>query len=429
MTVLAAFQVLLSRYSGQADITVGTATAGRPQMALEPLIGFFVNTLVLRTRVDTGESFRELLRRVRQVTLGAYAHQDAPFEAVVEALQPERSLSHTPLFQVMFIWQNTPAIKLSIPGLELSAAASESGTGKFDLTVSLKELETELIVTVDYNTDLFEGQRIARLLSHYEQLLQGIAQDPDRLLSSLPLLSAAEREQQLAAWNDTGRGYPVVCIQELFEAQVARTPEAVALVFESQEFTFAELNRRANRLAVHLQDLGVGPETLVGICVQRSPEMLVGLLGILKAGGAYVPLDPAFPPARLAFMMEDASVPVLLTQSALLPELPSRSAQLVCLDNFLSDRQEEQFDNPAVGLSAANLAYVIYTSGSTGKPKGVAVSHGALTNLLCSVQQQPGLAAHDVLLSVTTLLCPIGGIAVNCVLTIRILLTIVKKII
>jgi len=381
MTLLAAFQTLLYRYTGQSDICVGTPIANRNRSEIEDLIGFFVNMLVLHTDLSGNPSFQELLGRVREVALGAYAHQDLPFEQLVEALQPERSLSHQPLFQVMFVVHDASMTTLELPGLTLSSLEMDSETAKSDLTLSIADGEQGLMGSLEYNTDLFETATITRMLGHFQTLLEGIVANPDQRLSDLPLLTPAERHTLLVEWNDTQVDYPKdVCIHQLFEAQVDRTPDAIAVVFEDKQLTYRELNRRANQVAHHLRSLGVGPDTLVGICVERSLEMVVGLLGILKAGGAYVPLDPAYPQERLAFMLEDSQVPVLLTQQRLVEKLPEHQACILCLDTDWELIAQESKENPLSGVRAENLVYTIYTSGSTGTPKGVLIAHQALVN-------------------------------------------------
>ena len=385
MTLLAAFQTLLYRYTSQDDIVVGTTISGRNRAEIEGLIGFFVNTLVIRTDLSGTPSFREILNRIREVALGAYTNQDLPFEQLVEKLQPKRNLSHTPLFQVMFQLHNTPTTTLELPGLTLSPLEFDKETAKFDLTLSMVEIKQGLIGTLEYNTDLFNAATITQMLGHFQSLLEGIVVNPDQQISKLPILSEAERQQLLVEWNNTQADYPIKqCIHNLFEAQVERaslTPDAIAVVFEDQQLTYRELNQRANQLAHHLRSLGVGPEVLVGICMERSLEMMVGLLGILKAGGAYVPLDSAYPQERLALILEDAKPLVLLTQKHLVAELPKHRAKVVCIDadweiHTFSSAQE----NPISSVTAENLAYVIYTSGSTGTPKGVLITHQALVN-------------------------------------------------
>jgi len=395
MTLLAAFQTLLYRYTGQEDVSVGTAIANRNRTEIEGLIGFFVNTLVMRTNLSGEPGFREVLKRVREVALGAYAHQDLPFEMLVEALQPERDLSHTPIFQAAFALQNTPMETLELPGLTLSPLDVDSGTAKFDLTLVMAEGPDGLSGAVEYNTDLFDTTTIRRMVGHFQTLLTGIVDDPEQSISHLPLLTEREQQQLLVDWNATALATPTDrCAHELFEDHVARRPEAVAVTFEGQTLTCQELNRRANQLAHYLQKLGVGPEVLVGISTDRSLEMVVGVLGILKAGGAYLPLDPTYPQERLAFMQEDARVSVLLTQSHLLERLGvNRKTQnvkrdtqyairnTICLDTDWEVIAQEPDTNPVSNVTPDNLAYVIYTSGSTGKPKGTMLSHQGLSNL------------------------------------------------
>ncbi len=382
MTLLAAFQTLLYRLSGQDDIAVGTPVANRNRREIEGLIGFFVNTLVLRTDLGGNPSFEELLGRVREVALGAYAHQDLPFEQLVEALQPARSLSYTPLFQVMFALDDALVPAVELPDVTVSPLAVETGTAKFDLTLSMENTASGLIGEWEYNTDLFDGATIARMAGHFQTLLEAIAANPKQKISELPLLTPAQRQQLIVEWNNTWAEYPQdKCIHQLFEEQVERAPDAVAVVFEEEQLTYRELNARANQLAHYLREFSVGPEVLVGLCVERSFEMIVGILGVLKAGGAYVPLDPAYPQERLAFMLEDSSVPVLLTQTQLVELLPPNSAQVVCLDGDIEKIAFHSSDNPSSSVTPDNLAYVIYTSGSTGKPKGVLLAHRGLCNL------------------------------------------------
>ncbi|MEH2290128.1 amino acid adenylation domain-containing protein [Nostoc sp.] len=396
MTLLAAFQTLLWRYTGIEDIVVGSPIANRNRTEIEGLIGFFVNTLVLRTNLAGNPSFEELLKRVREVALGAYAHQDLPFELLVEQLQPERSLSHTPLFQVMFVLQNAPMSVLELPGLTLSSVESESDTAKFDLTLQIEQTQSGLVGSLEYNSDLFEENTICRMAAHLQTLLQAIVANPQQRLSQLPLLTQAQRHQLLYEWNHTEVEYPQnQCIHQLFEAQVERTPDAVAVVFEDQQLTYRQLNTRANQLAHYLQHLGVKPEVLVGICVERSLDMVVGLLAILKAGGAYVPLDPAYPHERLAFILEDAAVSVLLTQQ-LIENLPQHQTRVVCLDTDWEIVAQQSSQNPISEYTTNNLAYIIYTSGSTGQPKGVLVNHSNVVRLLAATESWYNFNQHDV---------------------------------
>jgi amino acid adenylation domain-containing protein len=382
MILQAALATLLSRYSGQSDFTIGSPIGNRNRREIEPLIGFFVNTLVLRTKFEDNPSFEELLARVRETTLQAYEHQDVPFEKVVEALKPERSLSHSPLFQVMFSLENTPMGELELSDMTLNFLEVESVTAKFDLTLSMKETSSGLMGTWEYNTDLFDDSTIERMAGHFPNLLEAIVENPQQRVEELPLLTDREQHQLLVEWNNTQTEYPQdKCIHELFEEQVEKTPNAVAVVFEEQQLTYRELNHRANQLARYLQEKGVKPEVLVGICVERSIEMVVGLLGILKAGGAYVPLDPSYPTERLEFMLQDAQVPVLLTQQCLVDFLPEHQAQMVCLDSHWETIAIQSQENVASEVAVDNLAYVIYTSGSTGQPKGVCVAHKGLCNM------------------------------------------------
>jgi amino acid adenylation domain-containing protein len=383
MTLLAAFNVLLWRYSGQTDILTGTPIANRNRAETESLIGFFVNTLVLRTQLDERLSFRELLARVKEVCLEAYAHQEVPFEKLVEELQPERSLSRTPLFQVMFALQNAPLPVLKLEHLKLSLTDIPGETAKFDLTLSLEETRDGLSGALEYNSDLFDAATVKRMVGHYRHLLESIVENGEAPLSALTLLSTAERRQLLVEWNDTAHGdAPSICAHQGFERQVALTPETAAVVFEEEQVTYSELNRRANQLAHHLRGLGVGPETPVCICIERSVNLLVGILAIAKAGGAYVPLDPSYPAQRLSFMLQDSRAPVLLTHERLRGLFDGCEATLVLLDRDAEAIARQSFENPRCDALPDNLAYVIYTSGSTGRPKSVQITHASLMNLI-----------------------------------------------
>ena len=395
MLLLAAWQVLLSRYSGQEDVLVGSPIAGRNRAELEGLIGLFLNTLVLRTNLSGNPTFRELLQRVREVTLAAFAHQDLPFEKLVEELRPERSLGHSPVFQVMFVLQNAPVDLLELRGIAAAQLSIENPTAKFDLTMSLGERNGQLHGTLEYSTDLFQTATIERLIGHFQVLLEGIVIDADRRISALPLLTESERHQLLENWNDTAAQFPHdKCVQDLFEAQAERTPNAVAIVFEDQQRTYRELNEQANQLAHHLRAKGVGPDVLVGLCVPRSIDLLVAILGIFKAGGAYVPLDATYPRRRLEFMLQDTAVRILITDRAQIEQLPRDSLEFISLDSAREMLATQSRVDPRRVAHPKNLAYVIYTSGSTGNPKGVEVAHHSVVNVLTSLADllklQPG---------------------------------------
>jgi aspartate racemase len=418
MTMLTAFVALLYRYTGQDDICVGSGIANRRSRQTEGLIGMIVNNLVLRTDLSGDPTFRELLGRVRKVAMEAYAHQDLPFDKVVEALRPKRDLSHNPLFQVMFNFQDTPLQDLEFPGLTVSLLRPISnGSAKFDLNVVVyppseqrawsrsKAAPESTIVMWEYSTDLFDDTTIVRMMEHYEILLKGIVADPEQSISRVALLTDAERNQILLEWNDTRRDYlRDSCVHEIFEAQTERSPEATAVVFGDERLTYRELNTRANRLAHYLRKLGASSDRIVGVCMERSFEMLVAVLGILKAGGAYLPLDPGYPRERLEFMLKDSGTTLLLTQSNLLEQMPWDSIQnpktllstvggsqienlgLLCLDTEWKTIAQESAENPQNEATAENLAYVMYTSGSTGMPKGVAISHRGISRLVLGVE-------------------------------------------
>ena len=402
MTLLAAFKVLLYKYTGQADILVGTAVAGRTRVEIEPLIGFFVNTLVLRTCLNEENSFEDLFGQVREVVLQTHAHQELPFEKLIEELQPERRLSHAPIFQVMFTLDNSVGVRMELPGLELHAHDSESEAAKFDLTLALTQTENGLVGSVQYNIDLFESVTIQRMIEHYRQLLYAVINDHRQTLASVSLLSEAERYQLLVGWNDTtteqGEWHSVI---DHFEHQAHLTSHAIALVFEDTWLSYGELNARANQLAHYLNHSGIGPEILVGICVERSLEMVIGLFGILKAGAAYVPFDPSYPKNRLEFMPADSGVSLLLTQSHLLSRLPEAPGKRLCLDSEWSKIDTEFTDNPQRSVTPENLVYMIYTSGSTGQPKGALNTHRGLSNRLNWMQRQYQLTDADRVLQKT----------------------------
>jgi amino acid adenylation domain-containing protein len=382
MTLLALWQVLLMRYSGQIDLAVGAPIANRTRPALEGLIGCFVNTLVLRGDLSGEPSFRETLRRVREVCLTAYAHQDLPFEQLVEALQPARDLSRHPLFQVLFALQNAPLGVLELPDLVFELLPLSGATTKFDLSLALFEGPAGLEGVLEYCTDLFDASTITRLLGHLRMLAEGIVADPARALIDLPLLTAAARQQLLVDWNATPADDPqALVVHQLFEAQVARTPDAVAVVCATVHLSYHGLNVRANHLAHHLRHLGVAPDVRVGLALERSLEQVIALLGILKAGGAYVPLDPAYPAERLRFMLQDAQLPLLVTQHSLTAKLPAADMARVWLDQAAWLRRPTQRENPVNHVAVDHLAYVIYTSGSSGQPKGTLLTQRGLGNI------------------------------------------------
>ncbi|EEF60272.1 non-ribosomal peptide synthetase [Pedosphaera parvula] len=389
MTLLAAYKVLLFRYTGQADMLVGAPVANRGQEELEPMIGFFVNLLIFRTSLSPNQSFRNCLQQVRDVTSAAYVHKDLPFEKLVEELRPERDPSYHPLFQVMFALHAAP-IDLDLIDLKCETIPVDNGAAKFDLYFELWEADGCVRGRIEYNTDLFDQSRIVRMAGHFKALLEGIVANPDQLISELPLLTEPERRQVLLEWNNTGRAFSQdQCVHELFEAQVARTPQTVALTCGQQSLSYAELNSRADRLAEQLLTWGVRPETLVGVCLERSPVLLTALLAILKAGGAYVPLDPDYPKDRLQFVLQDAHAPLLLTQKEFADHFALPDMQVVCLDKESSEvlqgpEPEIQSNDPnsQTRPSLNQLAYVLYTSGSTGRPKGVLIEHRSVVNLL-----------------------------------------------
>jgi amino acid adenylation domain-containing protein len=403
MTLLAVFDVLLLAYTDQEDLVVGSPVAGRNLVEIENIIGFFVNMVVLRTDVSGNPSFRELLRRTRETATNAFAHQEAPFEKLVEALRPARTSSYNPLFQVALILQNAPGEELELPGLALSRLPVGTGTSKFDLTLFASDKADGLHLGIEYSSDLFDDATIRRMLGHLHQLIQGAVANPGCQIRRLPLLTEIERHQLLVGWNDEARRdyRSEDCIHELFEAQVQRTPEVVALIDGQRRFTYRELNRRANQVAVHLRMSGVGPEVLVGVCLERSAEMVIALLGTLKAGGAYVPVDPDYPKDRVAFMLEDTQAAVVLTQRSLVLGLPPSQAQVICIDELKRDQEGEDTPNAGRNANPTNLAYVIYTSGSTGKPKGAMNEHRGVVNRLLWMQEQYQLTAADVVMQKT----------------------------
>jgi len=383
MMLMAAFNVLLHRYTRQEDIAVGAPIANRNHVETEMLTGFFVNTLVMRNDLSGNPEFRELLRRVREVALEAYMHQEMPFERLVEELQPDRALNRQALFQAMFVLHNAPSPPVTLPGMTVETLRVHNGTSKFDMLLAMREEGDHLTAAIEYNTDIFAETTIRRMLVHFENLLQSIVDHPEQRLSQLSLMNESERRQLLTEWNATEADYTQDrTIAELFEAQVARTPNALAVVLQGESLTYQELNERANQLAHLLRTRGIGPEIFTEICMQRSVEMMVAVLGTLKAGGAYLPLDPTYPKERLSYMMEDTKASVLLTQTHLLEMLPEHSAEMICLDSEWEMIAGESTENLASANTIENLVYVTYTSGSTGKPKGIGMVQRPLLNLL-----------------------------------------------
>src|SRR3569833_1584361 len=418
MTLLAAWSALVGRLAGQADVVIGSPVANRTRVEIEPLIGFFVNTLALRIDLSGQPTVGELLDRVRRSVLQGQAHQDVPFEQVVEALNPVRTLAHSPLFQLMFSWQNTPAQSLSLGSLRLQdLSEDEHHSAQFDLSLALQESGERIVGSLEYATALYERSTVERYLGYLKALLQGMVRDVAQGVERIAILEETERRLVLLGWNVILRAYPQQsCIQELFEQQVMRAPQGIAVEQGGQSLSYQELNERASRLAHWLRGQGVSPDERVGICVPRGIGMVVGILAVLKAAGAYVPLDASYPVERLAHMLDDSAPKVLLTHGSVRARLAAASPAVVLEIDDLggweghSAYSSDNLEPAALGLRPDHLAYVIYTSGSTGQPKGVMVEHRAMVNFLASMQQQPGLESHDRLLAVTTLAFDIAGL-------------------
>ncbi|PWT88386.1 MAG: hypothetical protein C5B54_10700 [Acidobacteria bacterium] len=409
MTLLAALEILLARYTRQEDIAVGSVIANRNRAEAEELIGYFVNALVLRVRLGGNPSFRELLARVRQTMLDAYAHQDMPFEKLVEDLAPERELGRHPLFQVRMALQNVPTDELKLAGLELKTVDLEAQTTPYDLSFILWETKVGLSGVVQYAEDLFEEATIKQILLHYEAVLEQVSKNPDVQISALNLLSAEQRVQLLEEWNRTASDSPWKSVQQLFEDQVEKSPDALAVLHEGQQLTYTQLNAKANQLAHALRERGVGPEVCVGIFMKRSLSMIIAVLGVLKSGGAYLPLDAKFPQERLKFMLEDGRVPVLLTESHLRDQVPSCWTQMICLDDEAEAIGLQSESNLPVTVSAENLVYIIYTSGSTGRPKGVAIQHNQLFNYVTAISRRMPSLSGSRLCMLSTLAADLGN--------------------
>jgi len=402
MTLLAGWAALLGRLSGQEDVVIGTPVANRGRAEIEALIGFFVNTLALRLNVSSPLSVVQLLERTKAQAIAAQQHQDIPFERVVEIAQSQRSLSHSPLFQVTFAWQNMQTGSLELPGLQVKVLSIPYAVAKFDMSLSLREDEKRIFGGVEYATSLFDRSTIERYLGYLRTLLEGMVRDPAQQVSRLDLLSREDRDQVLYKWNDTGAEYPASkCVHELFEEQVSICPEATAVVYEGSSLSYEALNRRANQMAHYLRRLGVKAEVRVGICAERSLEMIMALLGVLKAGGAYVPLDPSYPVERLRLMIEDSAPLVVLTQKAHRGVVAFFSGVTLELDG--PEWQSTLVENPKGTATPENLAYLIYTSGSTGIPKGVMIEHRELCNHIAWQCATFGIDADDTILQRTSI--------------------------
>ncbi|WP_316235432.1 amino acid adenylation domain-containing protein, partial [Bradyrhizobium sp. SZCCHNR1058] len=383
MTLLSAFKLLLMRWSSETDIVVGTVSSGRDHPGLEGVVGCFVNSLALRTDLSGDPSFRELIRRVRETTVEAYAHQGVSFERIVTEVNPSRNAASQPLFQVRLLMQNVPDLVPHLPGLEAKEVEFDTNTSKYDLSMYLYQRDGGIDGQLEYATDLFDGETIGRLIGHFQSIVARGVENPHVPISGISLLDEAERRRLVCEWNDSTAPYAADrCVHELFAAQAELSSDALALVCGSKQLGYGELQRRSNQLARHLRDLGVGPEVVVGLCVDRSIEMVVGLLGILKAGGAYLPLDPSYPPERLSYMIADAATRVIVTQAALLERLPDHHLPVVRVDADWPEVARQLATMPATTVAPDNIAYVIYTSGSTGKPKGVMVQHRSIVNYL-----------------------------------------------
>jgi len=426
MALMAVFQVLLSKYTGESDVPVGTAIANRSRKEVRGLIGLLANTLIMRTDLSGNPTFREVLQRVQSTALDAYRNQDVPFDKLVQELQPPRDLSRTPLFQAMLLLQSVEQT-MNMPGLHLEKFTPISPGAKCDLTLQILESADEIRGELSYSSELFEAQKAERIIRHFQHLLELAGKNPDCRIEEFSLLTETEREELLYHRNQTRSDYPQQTVVEIFERQVALTPGAIAVEHDGQKISYSNLNREANRLAHYLKKLGAGPETLVGICLERGLDMVVGLLAILKAGAAYVPLDPGYPQERLRYMVEDSTPAVLLTHEGLDHPWHFYRGRLVRIDKERAQVDREEENNLKRPCSLDNLCYVIYTSGSTGRPKGVQIPHRALSNFLYAMQRRPGIGPEDVLLAETPLSFDIAGLEIYLPLSVGARLRILSR--
>ena len=425
MVLLAAYEILLHRYSGQRQVLVGSPTSGRDDAAFSEVVGYFINPVVLKSEYADNQKFSEFLSTTRKTVLDAFSNQRFPFPTLVERLQPQRETAYSPVFQAMFVLQKAhmlndkgltpfalgmPDVQMKLGELRLRSAEISQKTSQFDLTAAFAETEAGLAATLEYNSDLFHPSTMERIAGNFEVLLRDISNNPDKVVSKLQIINEKEREKVLTDWNKTEGDYPQSCIHQMIEEQVRKTPDKTAVTFKNERLTYLELNKKSNQLAHYLRKQGVGPGTLVGLCINRSLNMLIGLLAILKAGGTYVPLDPSYPAERLAYMLQDSKLPLLVTGGNLSAFVPDIPVKIVDLDALCEQISDETSENPENDVSQDNAAYVIYTSGSTGKPKGVRISHRALVNFIISMQKEPGLTQEDNILSVTTLSFDIAGL-------------------
>lgn len=425
MVLLAAYEILLHRYSGQHQVLVGSPTSGREDAAFSEVVGYFINPVVLKSEYADNQKFSEFLSATRKTVLEAFSNQRFPFPTLVERLQPQRETAYSPVFQAMFVLQKAhvlndkgltpfalgmPDVQMQLGDLTLRSAEISQKTSQFDLTAAFAETEDGLAATLEYNSDLFYPSTVERIAGNFEVLIMDISNNPDKVVSKLQIINEKEREKVLTDWNKTEGDYPQSCIHQMIEEQVRKTPDKTAVTFKNERLTYLELNKKSNQLAHYLRKQGVGPGTLVGLCINRSLNMLMGLLAILKAGGTYVPLDPSYPAERLAYMVQDSKLPLLLTGSDLSAFASDIPVKITDLDALCVQVSDENSENPENDVSQDNAAYVIYTSGSTGKPKGVQISHRALVNFIISMQKEPGLTQGDNLLSVTTLSFDIAGL-------------------